>query len=162
MPDPPAAGPLPKGFETPEKLEFREQNYDRAIEALRPLTEQAATRAEAWLRIARMERRRNHPEAALAAYDRMWRETAVSPEGVPYALLAAGARCELLGAAATEPLRAALLACSFFLFWLSSTCGRVVGFIAPLQPVGCSSPFLSFRCFRSARPISGMVLRIGC
>jgi signal transduction histidine kinase len=114
VPDPPAAGPLPKGFETAEKLEFREQNYARAIEALRPLTEQPTTRAEAWLRIARLERRLNHSEAALAAYDRMSRESAVSPDGEPYALLAAGARCELLaGPAAAEEadrLRAALLA----------------------------------------------------
>ena len=114
VPYPPAAAPFPKGFETAEKLEFREQNYDRAIEALRPLTEQPATRAEAWLRIARLEHRLNHSEAALAAYDRMSRESAVSSDGVPYALLAAGARCELLAktAAAEEAdrLRAALLA----------------------------------------------------
>jgi signal transduction histidine kinase len=111
VPEPPAAGPLPKGFETAEKLEFRDQNYERAIEALWPLTEQSATRAEALLRIARLERRLNHPEAALAAYDRMSRETAISPDGVPYALLAAGARCELHDAVeAAEQLRAALLA----------------------------------------------------
>lgn len=110
VPESPSAGPLSKVFETAERLEFREQNYDRAIEALRPLTGQPATRAEAWLRIARLERRRNHPEAALAAYDRMSPETGVSPDGVPYALLAAGARCELSGAVkAAEQLRAALL-----------------------------------------------------
>jgi hypothetical protein len=63
---------------------------------LQPLTQQPAARAEALLRIARLERRLNHPDAALAAYDRMLQETAVSPDGVPYALLAAGARCELL------------------------------------------------------------------
>jgi len=110
VPEPPAAAPLPKAFEAAERLEFREQNYDRAIEALRPLTEQPATRAEALLRIARLERRLNHPEAALAAYDRMSGETAVSPDGVPYALLAAGARCELRGTVeGAERLRAALL-----------------------------------------------------
>ena len=109
VPEPPPAAPLPKVFATAEKLEFREQSYERAIEALRPLSEQPATRAEALLRIARLERRLNHPEAALTAYDRMSRETAVSPDGVPYALLAAGARCELLGTAAAEQLRAALL-----------------------------------------------------
>ena len=109
--EPPAAVPLPRGFEAAERLEFRDQSYERAIEALRPLTEQPATRAEAWLRIARMERRLNHPDEALAAYGRMSRETAASPDGVPYALWAAGARCELLpGAAAAEQLRAALLA----------------------------------------------------
>src|ERR1700678_4491334 len=68
-------------------------------------------RAGAWLRIARLERRLNHPEATLAAYDRMPRETVVNPDGVPYALLAAGARCELRGIVeAAKWLRAALLA----------------------------------------------------
>ena len=109
--EPPAAAPLPRGFEDAERLEFRNQSYERAIEALRTLTEQPATRAEAWLRIARIERRLNHPDEALAAYDRLSRETAASPDGVPYALWAAGARCELLpGTAAAEQLRAALLA----------------------------------------------------
>jgi len=109
VPEPPPAGPLPKAFETAEKLEFREQNYERAIEALRPLTGQSATRAEALLRIARLERRLNYPEAALASYGRMSRETAISPDGVPYALLAAGARCELRGPTEAAQLRAALL-----------------------------------------------------
>jgi signal transduction histidine kinase len=109
VPEPPVAGPLPGAFETAEKLEFREQNYDRAIEALQPLTEQPTTRAEALLRIARLERRLNHREAALAAYDRMSRETTVSPDGVPYALLAAGARCELRGAVEAERLRTRLI-----------------------------------------------------
>jgi hypothetical protein len=100
----------PKGFETAEKLEFREQNYERAIEALRPLTAQPATRAEALLRIARLERRLNHPEAALAAYDRMsgkprqprWR--ALRAAGGGSALRVAGHAAE-----AAEQLRAALL-----------------------------------------------------
>jgi signal transduction histidine kinase len=96
VPEPPSASPLPDVFEAAAKFEFRDQNYERAIEALQPLTQQPAARAEALLRIARLERRLNHPDAALAAYDRMLQETAVSPDGVPYALLAAGARCELL------------------------------------------------------------------
>jgi hypothetical protein len=54
--EPPAAVPLPSGFEDAERLEFRNQSYERAIEALRPLTEQPATCAEALRRIARMER----------------------------------------------------------------------------------------------------------
>ncbi len=41
----------------------------------------------------------NRPEAALSAYGRLSRETAVSPSEVPYALLAGGgARCQLLAA----------------------------------------------------------------
>ncbi len=118
VPDPPSASPLPEAFDAAGKLEFRDLNFDRAVEVLRPLTEQPATRAEAWLRIARLERKRNHPEAALAAYERMSGETAVSADGVPYALLAAGARCELLALApgapqaaleAVQRLRAALV-----------------------------------------------------
>jgi hypothetical protein len=103
VPDPPAAAPFPKRFETAEKLEFREQNYARAIEPLRPLTEKPTTRAEARLRIARLERRRNDPEAALAAYDRMSGESAASPGGVPYALLPAGrAACRTLALATRD------------------------------------------------------------
>jgi signal transduction histidine kinase len=118
VPEPPSASPLPDVFETAARFEFREQNYERAIEALQPLTHQPAARAEALLRIARLERRLNHPDLALAAYDRMLQETAVSPDGVPYSLLATGARCELLAEGsdphhgaleATEQLRAALI-----------------------------------------------------
>jgi signal transduction histidine kinase len=119
VPDPPSPTPLPDVFETAERFEFRDRNYERAIEALQPLTQQPAARAEAFLRIARLQRRLNHPDAALAAYDRMVQETTDSPDGVPYALLAAGARCELLAtfhdprhsaAEATGQLRAALIA----------------------------------------------------
>jgi signal transduction histidine kinase len=118
VPEPPSASPLPDVFEAAGKFEFRDQNYERALEALQPLTQKPAARAEALLRIARLERRLNHPDAALVAYDRMLQETAVSNDGVPYALLAAGARCELLAslhdplhsaAEATERLRAALV-----------------------------------------------------
>jgi len=111
VPGPPAADPLPNVFEAAEKLEFRDENYARAIEALGALTGQPAARPEALLRVARLERRLSRPKAALAAYERMSLETAVSPDGVPYALLAAGARCELTpGAEATESLRTALIA----------------------------------------------------
>ncbi len=107
VPAPPSSSRvLPGVFDSAEDLEYRDQKYDRAIEALRPLADQPATRAEALLRIARLERKLKHPEAALAAYARLARETAVSPSGVPYALLAAGARCQLL-ATAGDPQRAA-------------------------------------------------------
>ncbi|MDQ2898348.1 MAG: HAMP domain-containing histidine kinase [Acidobacteriota bacterium] len=59
------------------------------------------------MRLARLERKLNHSEAALGAYERLSRETAVSSSGVPYALLATGARCEMLTEA--ESMRAALL-----------------------------------------------------
>ena len=112
-------------FESGEQLEFVDQKYDQAIETLRPLTEQPATRPEALFRIARLERKANRPEAALATYEQLSRETAVSPfwyypgiTGVPYALLALSARCETLAglgnsrrtAAVVESLRTALVA----------------------------------------------------
>lgn len=113
IPDPPLGDPLPDAFGFSEGLEFKEHDYDRAIDALRPLTRQPATRGEALLRIARLERKLNHAEAALAEYDRMSRETTVNPDGLPYALLGLGARCELQsGTRATQAawqLRAALV-----------------------------------------------------
>jgi len=110
VPAPPGGALLPAGaFDAAEKLEFRQQNYDAAVEALRPLVERPETRAEALLRIARLERRLGHTDAALAAYERMTGETAVSPDGVPYALIAEGARCELIPLTCAN-LRSALLA----------------------------------------------------
>jgi hypothetical protein len=94
VPDPPSAsGGLSSGFDAAEQLEFRDQRYEQAILALRPLAGQSDTRAEALLRLARLERKLNHSEAALGDYEQLSRETAVSSSGVPYALLAAGARC---------------------------------------------------------------------
>lgn len=110
VPDPPPGAVLPdQAFAVAEKLEFREENYAGAIAALRPLAERPDTRAEALLRIARLERRLSHTEMALAAFDRLSRETAVSPDGVPYALIAAGARCEAMPESCAT-LRADLLA----------------------------------------------------
>jgi len=114
VPDPPAAVPVSDAFETAENLEFRERSYGQALQGLQLLAERPATRAEALLRIGRLERKLNHTEAALAAYERMSGETAASPEGVPYALLAAGARCDFLagqngGVKAVERLRAELI-----------------------------------------------------
>jgi cytochrome c-type biogenesis protein CcmH/NrfG len=81
---PQAAVPLPdRAFDAADRLEFREQKYADAIAALRPLAEDPPTRAEALLRIARLERRLGDVGAAFAAYDRMSRETAVSPDASP-------------------------------------------------------------------------------
>jgi signal transduction histidine kinase len=107
VPDPPSGSPVSDAFDNAEKLEFRDQSYSGAIAVLRPLIDQPATRAEALLRSARLERRLNHSDAALANYDRLVRETSVNADGVPYALLASGARCELLppGSARTAELQ---------------------------------------------------------
>jgi hypothetical protein len=92
MPAFPSTAPLVPGFGAVDKLEFQEQNYSRAIELLRPMTKSP----EALLRIARLEKRLNRPEQALADYSRLSAETAVNGDGIPYALLAVGARCALL------------------------------------------------------------------
>jgi signal transduction histidine kinase len=107
----------PHTFETAEELEFREQQFDRAIAALEPLVKNPATRPEALLRTARMERKTGHPEAALETYRRLAQETALNASGTPYALLAANARCRMLielgrqkqASTEAESLRAALL-----------------------------------------------------
>ena len=59
---------------------------------MRPLTEQVPFRAEALLRIARIDLKLNRPEAAIAIYERLSHETGSISSGVPYALLAAGAQ----------------------------------------------------------------------
>jgi two-component system phosphate regulon sensor histidine kinase PhoR len=87
---------VPDAFEPAEQIEFREQRYDLAIAALRPLTQRQATRAEALLRTARLKRKLGDTPGALECYDRLSQETALSPSGVPYALLAAGARCAIV------------------------------------------------------------------
>ncbi len=112
-----ASAQLQSEFEAAERLEFRDEKYDRALELLRPLTVQPATRREAWLRIARLERKLNHSAAALVAYEQISREAVDSPSGVPYGLLATGARCQMLlgtgdpshAAKELESLRTALL-----------------------------------------------------
>jgi signal transduction histidine kinase len=109
VPDPPAPAPLSgQALETAEKLEFRDENYPAAIEALRPLIQSPAARAEALLRTARLERRLDRSRAALADFDRLSRETTVNSDGIPYALLAAGARCEITADTCSQ-LRADLL-----------------------------------------------------
>ncbi len=119
VPNPPAApDDLPRAFAAADQLEFRDQKYDRAIEVLDTLASQPAARPEALLRLGRMERNRNRMDAALAAFDHLLRENAVSSSGAPYGLLAARARCEILAelgnpsraAEAADSLRGALLA----------------------------------------------------
>ena len=108
----------PHTFAVAEELEVREQRYDSAIAALAPLVKDPATRPEALLRTARMERKAGHLEAALQTYRLLGAETALNTSGTPYALLAADASCRILiqlgrrKQALTEAhsLRAALLA----------------------------------------------------
>jgi len=83
-------------FDAADELELREQQYDQAIAALQSLTLKPNTRAEALLRVARIETKINHPEAALATYQKLASETSANPSGTPYALLAETARVRIL------------------------------------------------------------------
>ena len=93
---PVAAAVNPDLFDAADELELREQQFDRAIAALTPLANQSASRAEALLRIARIQRKANHPDAALATYTSLERESGLSTTGTPYSLLASNAKCRLL------------------------------------------------------------------
>ncbi len=86
----------PGAFDVADELELREQQYDRAIAALRPLALRPATRPEALLRIARIQNKSSLQEAALNTYKGLASETALDPSGTPFALLAASARCRIL------------------------------------------------------------------
>jgi hypothetical protein len=59
------------GFDTADKLEFREQHYGEATAELQRLGEKQATRPEALLRIARIQRKTGKREAALDTYARL-------------------------------------------------------------------------------------------
>jgi signal transduction histidine kinase len=104
VPDPPSPHrEVTQEFSAEEQLEFQEQRIESALEALRPLMQKDVTRAEALLRKARLERKLARPEAALATYERLSRDAAVSPTGAPYALLAAAARCQMLAGPPASP-----------------------------------------------------------
>jgi tetratricopeptide (TPR) repeat protein len=86
----------PGAFDVADELELREQQYDRAIAALKPLTLRPATRPEALLRIARIQNKSDRQEDALNTYKSLASETAPDPSETLFALLAASARCRIL------------------------------------------------------------------
>lgn len=86
----------PDAFGAADQLELREQQYDRAIAALRPLAQEPASREEALLRIARIEYKIRRLQDALATYKSLANDSSVNASGTPYALLAATARCRIL------------------------------------------------------------------
>lgn len=87
-------------FESAERAEFRDLDYERAINVLRPFSkaEDPATRAGAQLRLARNLRKAGRLEAALDIYDDLAKSSdhSVSISGVPAGLVARRARCILL------------------------------------------------------------------
>lgn len=96
LPTPPAE--VPNAFDPVDELELREQQYDRAMALLRPLVVRPATRAGALLRLARIQYKANQPVAALGTYAKLASEDSLTSSGLPYALLAASARCRILKA----------------------------------------------------------------
>lgn len=107
----------PRAFDAADELELREQQFDRAVALLQPMTLESATRPEALLRMARIEYKTGKPEAALTTFKSLAGEASLNPSGTPYALLAAAARCRILkelgmqqeASKEAEALRAGLL-----------------------------------------------------
>ncbi len=85
-------------FAEGEKLEFRQKDYGRAIEAFRRLarSKEASIRTGALLRLARNLRKAGQLRAALAAYDELARLGSTPVGKLPADLLARHARCVLL------------------------------------------------------------------
>jgi hypothetical protein len=94
LPIPPAG--VPGVFDGVDQLELREQKYDRAITLLKEFISFPATRPEGLLRLARIQYKAKQPEAALATYQELTGEEALTSSGLPYGLLAASARCRIL------------------------------------------------------------------
>jgi hypothetical protein len=121
VPDAPSAPSASHAFDAADELELREEQYDHAMIALQPLVNDPATRLEALLRTARIQRKTGRPEASLETYQRLANEAslkrALNTTQTPYALVAANARCRILielgrrdqAAAEAQSLRAALL-----------------------------------------------------
>jgi signal transduction histidine kinase len=96
-PVPPIApSELPSAFDGVDELELREQQFDRAMALLKPLVIKSKTRSEALLRLARIQYKAGHPEAALDTYKKLVGEDALTSSGLPYALLAVSSRCRIL------------------------------------------------------------------
>jgi signal transduction histidine kinase len=109
------AEPPPAVWAPGETLEFRGLDYDGAAAAFRALTrsEDAAVRAGALVRLARVLRKSNKPADALEAYAALAELGSVPVAGEPAALVARTARCGLraeLGQVAELKREAAVLA----------------------------------------------------
>lgn len=98
VPAPESPVPAEPLFEAAERLEFVEANAAAAEAAYRRATGglDPAVRAGALIRLARVLRRRQSNEAALAAYAQAASIDGVRAGGVPADLLARWARCDLL------------------------------------------------------------------
>jgi len=95
---PPAPAEPIDAFEAGEALEFRAKDYRAAAIAFRALARSpsALVRAGALLRLARIERKLNHADSALAVYADLARVSDVRVSGLPADLVARRAQCQLL------------------------------------------------------------------
>jgi signal transduction histidine kinase len=88
----------PQAFAAAEALEFQQKNYSAAASRYRRLTNSSdpAIRAGAWLRLARVLRKANKPDSALAVYKKLAGFSVETIDGQPAELIARAARCEVL------------------------------------------------------------------
>jgi signal transduction histidine kinase len=88
----------PALFGPAERLEFQASDLNAARAALSALSgnKDPAVRAEALLRLARVQWKRGEATDALATYSKLANETRMSQADAPFALLSRFARCELL------------------------------------------------------------------
>ncbi|MCG2816476.1 MAG: HAMP domain-containing histidine kinase [Candidatus Aminicenantes bacterium] len=108
---------MPSGHEAPsqlftdaERAEFQDNDYNRAISLLRPLSgsEDPSTRAAAMLRMARNMRKAGRLDAALETYGEIKNfdiKSNVTSSGVPVDLVARRAFCSLLEEMGADPDR---------------------------------------------------------
>jgi signal transduction histidine kinase len=94
---------IEREFDRAGDLELREQQYDQAIATLQPLTLKGSTRAEAILRMARIENKQGHSDSALETYKTLEREASLNAEETSYGLLAISARCGILAQLGRRP-----------------------------------------------------------
>ncbi|MBZ5584822.1 MAG: tetratricopeptide repeat-containing protein, partial [Acidobacteriia bacterium] len=99
-PLPPRLGQAPDAaFRDAEQLEFAARREEEALRAYESLAQSpdAAVRAGALVRLARIHRRAGRWNEALAVYERLAASTGVAINSMPADLLARRARCEVLG-----------------------------------------------------------------
>ena len=91
-------------FAETEKLEFQTSDFKTARAALSALTmhQDGLVRAEALLRLARVQNKSGQTSEALNTYAKLANENRMSSSEAPYALLSRFARCELLAASHQE------------------------------------------------------------
>ena len=96
LPNPPALPEPPaEPFAEPDRLEFQSNQPEKALPLLAPLatSPNLALRAGALLRIARLHRKANRLDAALAAWSQLAAIHTIAIAGEPASLLAHRARC---------------------------------------------------------------------